>query len=192
MVERSRDAARGRQVGRALLAAMAALGASLLPSCEGPGRAMPAAAAPVTAAQTAPAGPWTPGLGELMTAIQLRHGKLSLAGAARNWPLAAYELDELQEGLADVQALHPVEASLPLPTTTLIPNLTHEALDNLRAAIAAKDSLRFDAGLESLTSSCNACHTLAKHEFIVIRRATGVPLGNQDFTPAAVRAAGAR
>jgi len=152
------------------------------------------APAPDTAATAArsgsaagPGAAWTPGLGELMTAIQLRHGKLALAGAAHNWPLAGYELDELAEGFADVQALYPVHESLPLPTTTLIPNLTHEALDDLRAAVDAGDAQAFDAGLESLTSSCNACHTLAHHGFIVIRRAAVVPEDGQDFAPPPAR-----
>src|SRR5215471_9296540 len=45
----------------------------------------------------APAGKETyaSGLGEIMSLQQMRHLKLWLAGAAKNWPLADYELDEL-------------------------------------------------------------------------------------------------
>ena len=42
--------------------------------------------------------PYTPGLGEIMTLNQMRHIKLWFAGKATNWPLASYELDELEEG----------------------------------------------------------------------------------------------
>jgi hypothetical protein len=42
--------------------------------------------------------PYVPGLGELMSANQMRHAKLWFAGEAGNWPLAAYDLDELKEG----------------------------------------------------------------------------------------------
>src|SRR5215471_18604761 len=45
-----------------------------------------------------PEPPYTPGLGEIMTFQQMRHVKLWLAGQAGNWPLASYELDELNEG----------------------------------------------------------------------------------------------
>ena len=38
-----------------------------------------------------------PGLGEYMTTIQLHAGKLWFAAKAGNWPLAEYELDELEE-----------------------------------------------------------------------------------------------
>ena len=44
--------------------------------------------------------PYVPGLGEIMSATQMRHLKLWYAGQAGNWPLAAYEVDELEEGFA--------------------------------------------------------------------------------------------
>src|SRR5215472_13838048 len=50
---------------------------------------------------------YAPGLGELMTFQQMRHTKLWLAGQARNWELAAYELDELEEGFDDIIKFHP-------------------------------------------------------------------------------------
>jgi hypothetical protein len=43
--------------------------------------------------------PYAPGLGEFMTATQLRHAKLWFAGKENNWDLAAYEIDEIAEGL---------------------------------------------------------------------------------------------
>jgi hypothetical protein len=48
-----------------------------------------------------------PGLGEFMTATQLRHAKLWFAGKQHNWDLAAYEIDEIKEGLEDAARLHP-------------------------------------------------------------------------------------
>src|SRR5262250_1588155 len=49
------------------------------------------------------------GLGEIMSLQQMRHLKLWLAGAAKNWPLADYELDELKEGFDDVIKFFPVK-----------------------------------------------------------------------------------
>ena len=37
---------------------------------------------------------YEPGLGEFMTATQLRHAKLWFAGTQNNWDLAAYEIDD--------------------------------------------------------------------------------------------------
>ena len=50
---------------------------------------------------------FTPGLGEIMTLTQMRHAKLWFAGQGANWPLARYELDELNEGLEDAATFHP-------------------------------------------------------------------------------------
>jgi len=47
--------------------------------------------------------PYAPGLGEFMTATQLRHAKLWFAGNAANWPLADYEIGELGEGFDDAR-----------------------------------------------------------------------------------------
>src|ERR1700737_2796671 len=41
---------------------------------------------------------YLPGLGEFMGRIQVDHAKLWLAGQARNWELADYELTGLKEG----------------------------------------------------------------------------------------------
>ena len=49
----------------------------------------------VAAAQSAKE-PYNPGLGEFMTATQLRHAKLWFAGKDSNWDLAAYEIDEIK------------------------------------------------------------------------------------------------
>ena len=47
-------------------------------------------------------GSYASGLGEIMSLQQMRHLKLWLVGAAKNWPLADYELDELKEGFDDI------------------------------------------------------------------------------------------
>ncbi|HET9888614.1 MAG TPA: hypothetical protein VFR10_13990, partial [bacterium] len=48
-----------------------------------------------------------PGLGEIMLTNQAHHAKLWFAGEAENWPLASYELDELEEGFEMVVEYHP-------------------------------------------------------------------------------------
>src|ERR1700742_1769981 len=65
-----------------------------------------AASVIVTAAQPAKER-FEPGLGEFMTATQLRHAKLWFAGRENNWDLAAYEIDEIKEGLEEARTLHP-------------------------------------------------------------------------------------
>ena len=67
---------------------------------------------------------YAPGLGEIMSATQMRHLKLGLAADAQNWNLAAYEVDELEEGFADAARFHPEHKSAPRPLTQMIPDFT--------------------------------------------------------------------
>src|SRR5882724_11001424 len=63
-----------------------------------------------------------PGLGEIMTAVQMRHAKLGIAGMAANWELADYELDEIDEGLQDAVTFHPTHKDIKQPLTELVPS----------------------------------------------------------------------
>jgi hypothetical protein len=121
------------------------------------------------------------GLGEIMSLQQMRHLKLWLAGAAKNWPLADYELDELKEGFDDVIKFFPVKDDMPIGQmagATVMP-----VLPEVKSAIDAGDGTKFAAAFDKLTAACNACHQSAKHEFIVIQRPTTSPYSNQSFTP---------
>jgi hypothetical protein len=123
--------------------------------------------------------PYTPGLGELMSANQMRHAKLWFAGQAGNWPLAAYELDELREGFADVLAYQPHFKGKPIDK--LLKPMTEPALAGLEAAIAAKDRARFEAAFDDLSHACSSCHQDLGYGFIAIQRPTAPPFSNQRF-----------
>ena len=127
-------------------------------------------------------GPYTPGLGEIMTLQQMRHAKLWFAGAARNWPLAGYELDELKEGFDDAAQLHPVHEGVPVGE--MIAKLTTGPLQEISTAISKKDAASFARAFDRLTATCNSCHQAANHGFIRIGRPTAPPFGNQIFEPA--------
>ena len=131
------------------------------------------------------AAPYHPGLGELMTAfVQPRHIKLGLAGAAANWPLAAYELDELREIFDDAGKLVPKHGTLMIAPA--IASTVEPPLDALDKAIRAKDASAFKAAYGQLTDACNACHKSAEHPMIVIKvpDAAGTAFSDQDFRPA--------
>jgi len=124
---------------------------------------------------------YAPGLGEFMTATQLRHAKLWFAGKARNWDLAAYEVDEIKEGLED--AIKQVPFHDGLPVGDMIKTILLPALDAVDKAVETKSGAAFAAAFDKLTQACNTCHAGAKKEFIRIRRPTASPLTNQDFAP---------
>jgi hypothetical protein len=128
--------------------------------------------------------PYAPGLGEIMSLNQMRHTKLWFAGQAGNWPLAAYELDELKEGFDDAVRFHPTHKDAPLPLSQLIPQMTASPLQRLDEAVSAKDLQRFTAAFDGLTEACNSCHRAANFAFNVVTRPTANPYTNQIFAPA--------
>ncbi len=126
--------------------------------------------------------PYAPGLGEFMTATQLRHAKLWFAGQAKNWDLAAYEVDELKEGLTDAAKQFPTHDGIPVGD--MIKSIALPALEEMDKAVELKNSAKFATAFDGLTKACNTCHTSAKKEFIRIQRPTSPPLTNQNFAPA--------
>jgi hypothetical protein len=125
--------------------------------------------------------PYKPGLGEFMTATQLRHAKLWFAGKDSNWDLAAYEIDEIKEGLEDAARLHPTFDGVPV--AEMIKTIINPRIERLEKAVEGKNSTQFIAAFDELTNGCNSCHAGASKPFIHIQRPTVPPLTNQNFAP---------
>jgi len=122
---------------------------------------------------------YTPGLGEIMAGIQLRHAKLWYAGIARNWRLAKYELEEILEGFEDAKKYQPDFKGKPI--AEMISQITSDPINKLEQAIEAKDRAAFKKSFDSMSHACNACHTANEYDFISIQRPTTLPLTNQRF-----------
>jgi hypothetical protein len=125
---------------------------------------------------------YLPGLGEFMGRIQADHAKLWLAGEARNWELAGYQLSELKEVLSDVQDLVPRYQNVPVGD--MIDAIITGTISDLEKAIGARDVGKFSAGFDKLTEACNSCHQAANRGFIIVKRPAQSDFSNQDFTPA--------
>src|ERR1700745_243754 len=80
--------------------------------------------------------PYEPGLGEFMTATQLRHAKLWFAGKNNNWALAGYEIDEIKEGLEDAAKLHSTFDGVPV--AEMIKTIIDPRIERLEKAIEGK------------------------------------------------------
>jgi hypothetical protein len=129
--------------------------------------------------------PFRPGLGDLMTAfVQPHHVKLGLAGAAQNWQLADYELDELRETFDTVGKLIVKHGDLAIPQA--IASTVKRPMDAVDAAIKARDQAAFTKTYADLTAACNACHRSAGHAMIAIKvpDVAGTAYPDQDFRPA--------
>jgi hypothetical protein len=86
---------------------------------------------------------YLPGLGDLMNAsMQVHHLKLWFAGHADNWPLATYELKEIQETIEDIGTFAPKWHDVPVGEMV---KTLDTSLEHLDAAIKAKDAVKFDA-----------------------------------------------
>src|SRR5262245_40226084 len=86
---------------------------------------------------------YVPGLAELMSFNQMRHAKLWYAGSSGNWPLAKYEVDELQEGFDEIVKIYPTFTDSPTPLSTLMPQVMTTPMAALRSAVNADDSEAF-------------------------------------------------
>jgi hypothetical protein len=124
-----------------------------------------------------------PRLGNIMGMVQMRHSKLWFAGEQANWPLAAYELHELEEDFEDVEKYYPTHGSAGLPLGQMAAQLPKSAVTALKQAIHSGDRAQFAASFDALTASCNACHAAASVAFNVIQRPSSPLFSNQDFTP---------
>jgi len=116
-----------------------------------------------------------PGLGELMTNIQLHHEKLWFSGTNLNWKLADFEIGEIQE---TVEQAKQIEADRP-ETKDLV--MLEAPLKTVSEAIENKDVEKFKLGYANLTSTCNSCHQLNHFEFNVIKTPTAPPVTDQEF-----------
>jgi len=90
-----------KQLGIVLIVGL--LAASPLPVGGQPNSAAPDQTPKASASNEDKPSSYVPGLGEFMGRIQVDHAKLWLAGEARNWELAGYQLSELKEVFSDVK-----------------------------------------------------------------------------------------
>lgn len=149
-----------------------------------------APAAPPTASEPSEpaAAGYLPGLGDLMNvSMQAQHTKLWFAGHSDNWPLAAYEIKEMRETIADIQIASPQWHGLNVGEMVKVLN---SKVDAVEQTIKAKDPVKFVAAYDDLTNTCNVCHQASgRTEIIVIRP---LPQGegtfaDQDFTSGEAR-----
>jgi hypothetical protein len=129
----------------------------------------------------APAKTYSPGMADIMIATQIRHAKLWLAGDARNWELAEYQIEELKEGLEDIEKYFPVYKDMPVGQ--MIKATMTAPIADVEAAIKSRDRTRFGSTFDKLTAACNTCHQSSNRPFIVIQRPASSAFPNQSFAP---------
>jgi len=132
-------------------------------------------------ATSEPAKPYEPALIEFMLQVQNHHAKVWLAGNARNWELADYQAEELEELLEDIVKRIPIYKDIPV--AKLIESTAMAPIGEVQAAIKARDSKAFLTAYDKLTAACNACHEASSRGFIVVQRPATSAFPNQSFAP---------
>ena len=118
---------------------------------------------------------FAPSLALVMNLMQLSHFKLWMAGNLRNWPLADYELVQMNTSLQDARTLFP---NVPkADTRSMI-----QPAEAIRSAISAKDGARFDKAYAAFTAACNRCHEAEGLGFIDIRVPLTSPIMTSPFS----------
>ena len=118
---------------------------------------------------------YKPGFGEFMSGIQVHHAKLWFAGINQNWPLADFEVHEIQESLDDIR-----QFCKDRPEVKAM-GMINPAIDSIINAVRQKDLTLFKSDFVLLTNTCNSCHKATDHGFNVVILPTSLPVVNQDF-----------
>lgn len=112
-----------------------------------------------------------PELGHQMLIIQIRHARLWFAGEAKNWVLAAFELQELKEAFEAVVEQNPDDANFqPERLADILPEMTNAPIRTLRDAIDHGEKAKFEKAFDGLSAACTGCHRAAGIPFLVIQR----------------------
>jgi len=120
---------------------------------------------------------YTPGLGDMMSTVQHHHTKLWFAGINKNWELAEFEVNELQETFDSISEYHGDEFDV----GKLIPEIIKPRLKETANAIGKKDVVAFKEQYRELSSGCNSCHETTEHEFIKIKAPTQPAFTDQEY-----------
>ncbi len=119
---------------------------------------------------------YVPGLGDIMTTIQMRHIKLWFAAKAKNWELASYDLERIRQSLEDAATLY---SGIPAEYV----GATVGPIQDIDAAVKAKSGAQFAKAYEALTGACNVCHQAIGRGFIAIKTPSDSPFTDQSFAP---------
>ncbi len=123
-----------------------------------------------------------PAMDDLMTMlVQPRHIKLYFAGQAKNWTLAAFQINELRGALARIGRTIPNYRNINVDIS--VAAIFTEKLKAVDAAVKANDLEKFTAAYGEMTTACNDCHKGMEHPFLVIKVPDALNYPDQEFRP---------
>ncbi len=122
-----------------------------------------------------------PGVGDVMSNVQLHFAKLYFAVEASNWDLAKFELHEIEENLEKSVRLRPEEKGVQLDG--ILEAFKETEFEAMNKAVVSKDKMSFGRAYDDSIAVCNSCHTATGRHFIVITLPMVPPVTNQLWKP---------
>jgi hypothetical protein len=123
-----------------------------------------------------------PAMDDLMTMlVQPRHMKLYYAGQAKNWQLAAFQINELRGALARIGRTIPNYRNNNVDNAVAL--IFADKLKAVDAAVKSADLAQFNRAYGEMTTACNDCHKTMEHAFLVIKVPESGNYPDQEFRP---------
>jgi hypothetical protein len=142
---------------------------------SGPGTAVPLEARVKQLESSAP------GVGEVMSGVQLHFGKLYYAARAANWGLAGFEIDEVKENLEKGAMMRPEENGVHL--AGVVDAFEQTQIEAMKSAVAQRDTASLFGAYSDAILVCNSCHRNTGRPFIIITVPSAPPVSNQQWAP---------
>lgn len=114
-----------------------------------------------------------------MGSLQLYFGKAWFAGQAENWELAhfyVHEMEETMEEIVEGKVIHDGK-----DISKLMKDMAWDQLETLEERSEGNDLAAFKGAYSTMVKSCNSCHAVTGHPFIVIQEPTRPAFDNQNF-----------
>jgi len=122
--------------------------------------------------------------GALMLEVGARFERMGRAAVARRFELAGFEQGEIEEIFEeDLPRAEPPRENAGLNLASVAETFARTRLPDLKAALQAKDLVRFKAAYARAAETCNACHRSSGRAFIEIPSEPGRPIPRLDPAP---------
>lgn len=119
-------------------------------------------------------------IAHFMTRIQVFHNKLYFAGINKNKSLAQFYLNELEEEMGSIAEAGIFEVDVNISDN--IKTYGIKQVEFMRSQIE-KGFDSFESDFDLLTTSCNSCHVVTKHDYVQIIIPTAPMFTNQKYVP---------
>jgi hypothetical protein len=102
-----------------------------------------------------------------MALFQRYSEKLYFAGKNKNWDLADFYLEELEETAENVIKSKVVDDGINV--SVQIQEMLLPKIKELQQKVKQKNEKEFQTSYQAMLMNCNGCHMLTKHGFVKIR-----------------------